>query len=397
MITSQGDEFKDPGIYVGTGGLLLYFYKKIKYLQMMREDLEETKESFDICFETNLELWKHQKMSKKQIPSFFMGMPGILTIGYLFYHEFGNESRAYECLSHICNYAEMPLEESEILYGHAGLLYCLLLIKDNNPECAKVDKYIFQVTLELIQHGIDNFDELGVDQDKKTLYYDFPHRQGANYLGAAHGVMGIVYLVLKAFEFIPLQDIPQACFRVIKNTCNEIAGMQTEEGNFPMARESLVSDLVHFCHGAPGAIPFLLKCHEFYEDKKFLIAALKAGELVITKGILKKGNNLCHGISGNVYCLMNIYSHLREMYEGEGDPDADKDILKWKINAYKIAHATYIKNIQIRCVKYRDPTRKVRGIPDTVYSLMEGRMGCAVMYLDILTNEHNMKFPGYEI
>lgn len=122
---------------------------------------------------------------------------------------------------------------------------------------------------------------------------------------------------------------------------------------------------------------------------------MKAGQLVADQGVLKKGNNLCHGIAGNVYCLMSIYRPLVSDHEGE--PDEDEDILKWKIAAYKLANATYIKEVQIECVKHKDPTRKVRGIPDTVYSLMEGRMGCAVMYFDILASEQNMKFPGYEI
>jgi hypothetical protein len=39
----------------------------------------------------------------------------------------------------------------------------------------------------------------------------------------------------------------------------------------------------------------------------------------------------------------------------------------------------------------------VIGTADTIYSLMEGRMGVVVMYMDLLTDEANMRFPGYEI
>ena len=62
-----------------------------------------------------------------------------------------------------------------------------------------------------------------------------------------------------------------------------------------------------------------------------------------------------------------------------------------------MANTTYIKSIQAKCVKYKDPTRKVVGTPDTLYSLMEGRMGLVVMYIDLLRNDIYMKFPGYEI
>ena len=62
-----------------------------------------------------------------------------------------------------------------------------------------------------------------------------------------------------------------------------------------------------------------------------------------------------------------------------------------------MANATYLKNIQTKWIKYKDPTRKVIGTPDTLYSLMEGKMGLVVMYMDLLTSDASMKFPGYEI
>jgi len=56
-----------------------------------------------------------------------------------------------------------------------------------------------------------------------------------------------------------------------------------------------------------------------------LEAALKAGEIIWSKGLLKKGNGLCHGISGNSYALYNLYKNT-------GD-------LKWKFRAYQFIHA----------------------------------------------------------
>lgn len=36
-------------------------------------------------------------------------------------------------------------------------------------------------------------------------------------------------------------------------------------------------------------------------------AALRAGELVWQRGLLKKGPGLCHGVSGNAYALARLY------------------------------------------------------------------------------------------
>lgn len=42
-------------------------------------------------------------------------------------------------------------------------------------------------------------------------------------------------------------------------------------------------------------------------DESYLAAALRAGELVWQRGLLKKGPGLCHGVAGNAYALARLY------------------------------------------------------------------------------------------
>ena len=45
-----------------------------------------------------------------------------------------------------------------------------------------------------------------------------------------------------------------------------------------------------------------------------------------------------------------------------------------------------------------NPQRKVQGVPDRPYSLMEGIGGDILCYCDLLTqNVNDVQFPGYEI
>lgn len=101
MVTSQGEEFKDPSIYIGTGGMLVYYYRKIKYFQSIQDEegIKEAKENFDLAFDTNIQIWQYQKMNKKNIQSFFMGKPGIMTLGYIVYNEFEDFTKAIQCLN----------------------------------------------------------------------------------------------------------------------------------------------------------------------------------------------------------------------------------------------------------------------------------------------------------
>jgi hypothetical protein len=74
------------------------------------------------------------------------------------------------------------------------------------------------------------------------------------------------------------------------------------------------STLVHWCHGAPGAVFLWCAAHEVLggADAAYLRAAERAGELVWARGLLKKGPGLCHGVSGNAYALLRLWRATRD-------------------------------------------------------------------------------------
>ena len=76
------------------------------------------------------------------------------------------------------------------------------------------------------------------------------------------------------------------------------------------------------------------------------------------------------------------------MYQSLGDEIYLKE-------CYCFAKATYDTYIQDKVKECVDPQRKVKGTPDTPYSLMEGMGGTLCFYYDLLSG--NMCFPGYEI
>lgn len=159
MVTSRGDQITDGGIYNGTAGNLYYYYTKIKYLESKddAEELKEAYESFDLAFDTNAEVWKLMTMDQRSIPSFFMGISGMMTLGYLVYIKQGNKSKADLCLGRILAFVDLPIEQFELLYGKTGLLYSLLKIKEEVPNCTEVDYPILSVTLEIIEAGLRNY------------------------------------------------------------------------------------------------------------------------------------------------------------------------------------------------------------------------------------------------
>ena len=53
--------------------------------------------------------------------------------------------------------------------------------------------------------------------------------------------------------------------------------------------------------------------------------------------------------------------------------------------------------IQDVCKKYDDKTRKIIGVPDYPYSLMEGISGDICFLSDLLRDDDDTRFPAFEI
>lgn len=99
----------------------------------------------------------------------------------------------------------------------------------------------------------------------------------------------------------------------VKKTIKYLVGLQTKGGNFPCAMDELANprgeadELVHWCHGAPGTIYLLAKAWDVYKKNEYLDAALKCGECIWARGLLKKGPGICHGVAGNGYAFLLLY------------------------------------------------------------------------------------------
>lgn len=150
----------------------------------------------------------------------------------------------------------------------------------------------------------------GISEQNDYLEYYFPRKKKTPYIGAAHGTIGVVYMLIKALQIAPSLQKDSDFVGIIKNTVHYISSLQTTFGSFPYkSGEALPEEREpnHWCHGAPGAIPLLVEAYLTFKDQHFLDLALKSGKCVWKNGLLKKGIGLCHGISGNAYFLMSLY------------------------------------------------------------------------------------------
>lgn len=97
---------------------------------------------------------------------------------------------------------------------------------------------------------------------------------------------------------------------IVKTCIDNFLQMQSPDGNFPCVLEDagkLEHKLVHWCHGAPGAIYLFIKSYLIFREQKYLDACLRCGDLIWQKGLLRKGPGICHGIAGNGYVFLILY------------------------------------------------------------------------------------------
>ena len=124
------------------------------------------------------------------------------------------------------------------------------------------------------------------------------------YLGAAHGVVGILQMIL-SLRPDELQVLNKEGFlEKIRNTISELDGYCLPSGNLDSSihskSERRRDRLVQWCHGATGHVLLLVKAAEVFQDGSYLIKAKKiANDVIWIRGLLTKGVGLCHGISGN--------------------------------------------------------------------------------------------------
>jgi hypothetical protein len=395
---SQGNKEDNLSLYSGTGSHIYMFWRYFLLCKNKNfDDSSLAKAYLNQSLQNNLNLIS-QIQGRKRCPSFFMSCIGFYTLTAIFYCIENNQQDFQSCLEYILKYKFVACSDSaeyELLYGTAGYLYSLFLIKKHceiflSESFKELNTVILDVVRHLHKEGLRNMKNFKAD----FLIWPWPKKSTKKlsevYLGAAHGVIGVLYMMIQSLVSLGVNNSQKSnedeFFEIIsniKNTLDNLALLRFASGNFPSSLNNERDQLVHFCHGETGAIPLYLLAYEFFKNNYYLEIALKSGEDLWERGILLKGNGLCHGISGGAYSLFSIYKKTQDT--------------TWRTRAFLFAMATFDEDVQELCRNYKDPQRLSKGIPDSPYSLMEGEAGTISLYSDLLNEDEYVIFPGYEI
>ncbi|XP_039256970.2 lanC-like protein 2 [Styela clava] len=347
---SHSFEKNDISVYTGISGYALLYLHLYKIFQ--DEKYIETAQKY---IASALKRLKGRRMT------FLCGDAGPLAIGAVVYHTLGRKEDSKTCVNNLLAMLEsvLPLDQEiydEMLYGRAGYLYSLLYVRKHVENSGIKDEAINRVIHSIIESG----KLTASNKQSAALSYAW---HGSEYIGAAHGYIGILYTLL-CTNYQTYQDD-------IKSTIDFVLGIQYPSGNFPSSFGSDNDRLIHWCHGAPGGVYLMMKAHEIFGEEKYLESACKASDTVWNHGLLKKGYGICHGTSGNGYGFLALYKYTKDA--------------KYLYRAVQFG---------LWCCGYRE--RHGLNTPDRPYSLFEGIAGAAYFLADLLS-PNNAKFPAFEL
>lgn len=101
--------------------------------------------------------------------------------------------------------------------------------------------------------------------------------------------------------------------KLVRPSIDWWVSLRYPSGNFPSSLGSQTDKLIHWCHGAPGALHLLGLAYVVFEDPRYLDVARSCADVIWSRGLLKKGYGLCHGVSGNGYAFLRMFQLTRDL------------------------------------------------------------------------------------
>lgn len=216
-------EFNDYSIYTGTSGVALLKFKKAP------DDPKNLQEIKQLLCLARLKRRRH---------TFLCGDTGPLAIGAVVCAKLNETAESKTLISKLESMKDAAVDPksdlpSEYLYGRAGYIYSLLFVNKHIKPSPFDDKLIRQVkknytmtmcVFSLLLKVIEAIFTIGKSgaargKFKCPLMYQW---HDSYYLGAAHGLSGILYLLLHLKELLTEQELKN----LVKPTIDYLATLQ---------------------------------------------------------------------------------------------------------------------------------------------------------------------------
>lgn len=344
-----GRKVTDYTLYTGSLGTALLLFKSFQ-VTGDRGDLALAADIVRACDDASRGL---------PFLTFICGRAGVCALGAVIAKHCDDQLRVTQYLS---SFDEITITEkvpNELLYGRAGYLWACLFLNKHLSEKTIPLEHINSVAKDIINEGRGL-----ASKGSSPLMYEW---HGKKYWGAAHGLAGIMHVLMHT-ELKPDEQDD------VKNTLRYMIKNKFPSGNYPSSEGNESDHLVHWCHGAPGVALTLAKAYEVFHDDYFKQSAAEAAEVVWNRGLLKRVG-ICHGVSGNAYAFLSLYrltGNVEHLYRAK-------------------AFACFLLEKADQLIA----EGAMHG-GDRPFSLFEGKAGMSYLLLDMVDPSES-RFPAYEL
>ncbi|KAG9440997.1 hypothetical protein H6P81_016851 [Aristolochia fimbriata] len=348
-VNYTGRRAKDFTLYTGALGTAFLLFKSYQVTRN-ENDLKLCADMVDVC---------ESASRGSDLVTFICGRAGVCALGAVV-AKHCEDQKLMDLYLSLFKEIQMPYGvPNELLYGRAGYLWaCYFLNKYVGNETI-TSKHIGATVKNMLKEG----GQLAKGGNCPLMY----EWHGKRYWGAAHGLAGIMHVLMD------LQMKPEEQDYVQGTLCYMIQN-RFPSGNYPSSEGSREDRLVHWCHGAPGVALTLAKAAQVFGDEGYLKAAIEAGEVIWNRGLLKRVG-ICHGISGNTYVFLSLYRLTRDV----------KYLYRAK------AFACFLLDKAESLI-----SKGIMHGGDHPHSLFEGYGGMAYLFFDMV-DPLQARFPAYEL
>ncbi|XP_022094787.1 lanC-like protein 3 [Acanthaster planci] len=252
----------EGGLYVGAAGIAYALWYITQTGQFPKEALRYQ----GLCKQYLVGSVEYEKRNKKEAgASFLCGACGVDAVGALYDHTSSSQSEgssshaAAQFLESYANFAKIctpmnflgPCGSDELLVGRAGYLCGVQLLAQKLGKQVLSQETTNSLCKVVVESGRSYSKRHQSPSPLMYAYYD------TEYLGAAHGLSGILQVLLGFPDFVKSDPSAE---KDIRDSVDFLVKCQASHGgNIPPALDECGArtrpaehELVHWCHGAPG-------------------------------------------------------------------------------------------------------------------------------------------------
>jgi serine/threonine-protein kinase len=234
--------------------------------------------------------------------SLFHSVGGVFFVQALISHALGDSVSQQAAQEAFVRSSRLPCENVDLTLGQCSTLLGCTLLLDIPSHAPLIDPTGVRALGEDMHAAV---------WDRITTYPSVPSATQLPFLGIAHGWAGVIYASLRWSEVLGMAVPPATESRLYElAACGDESDKGIRWPVRPRAAKGRQEFMSGWCNGSAGQVFLWVMAHRLLSDELFLRLAERAALYSWdTAHELEAIENLCCGLAGCAYALLNLFKH----------------------------------------------------------------------------------------